>query len=49
MLILQGLLRGRRVYKPKKKRKVTKLQKAEEAADSVVAKVLADQVKNREE
>ena len=28
---------------------MTKLQKAEEAADSVVAKVLADQAKRREE
>ena len=39
----------RRAYIPKKKRKVIKLQKAEEAADSVVAKVLADQSKRREE
>ena len=40
---------SRRAYEPKKKRKLTKLQKAEEAADSVVAKVLVDQAKRREE
>ena len=45
-----GSSTSRRAYEPKKKkRKVTKLQKAEEAADSVVAKVLADQAKRREE
>ena len=45
-----GSSTSRRAYEPKKKkRKVTKLQKVEEAADSVVAKVLADQAKRREE
>ena len=45
-----GSSTSRKAYEPmKKKRKVAKLQKAEEAADSVVAKVLADQAKRREE
>ena len=45
-----GSSTSRGAYEPKKKkRKVTKLQKAEEAADSVVAKVLVDQAKRREE
>ena len=42
---------GKGAYEPKKKRrrKLTKLEKAEASADTLVTKVLADQAKRREE